>query len=248
MTGERVIRYECLLSNLSLIDKNTWQTSQEVYSDAQKGAFVGEVTTSNMGIYRLVNGKAVFDLLGREGHLFIDDKFKEDAYKGINENKFFFLTREMNRHVMSVINAGASTTVPYSGLNVEAAEGTTFGSISTSNQNTDEEKKLFSAIFGTDNCGNTKIVSLLTEDVVKAQLKKRRDDLIARTCYFHDNFYENNNLIFFYATGNGDEQGVRGVLNTAAVEMICKEEARAERMYGKPTNKSEAWKQDKGFY
>ena len=86
---ERVSEGGNLLASLALIEPGTWQISQEVFRDWQNGARVEGVTTANLGIYRIVNGEVVFDLLGREGNLFVDERFRKDTYKGILSNDLF---------------------------------------------------------------------------------------------------------------------------------------------------------------
>ena len=63
---ERVSEGGNLLASLALIEPGTWQISQEVFRDWQNGARVEGVNTANLGIYRLVDGEVVFDLLGRK--------------------------------------------------------------------------------------------------------------------------------------------------------------------------------------
>lgn len=180
-----------ILSQLEsqLGDINAWLTSQEVYRAGQGGAAVEGVSTANMATYRLDNDELVFDLLSRPGNPFIDSRFRKDAYDGISKskNEFFFLSDAMKQHVMSAITDKKSVTVRYSGLNVKTENcGPTFGYIESGSSNTDEEKKLFKAVYGIDNPGNGKKVYLLMENVVKTELAKRPEDMIARACSFND--------------------------------------------------------------
>lgn len=177
---ERVADGGNLLGNLALIDVSTWEDSVEAFKARDFG-----VNTANMGIYRLVDGKAVFDFLGKPGNLFIDERFRRDAYSGILNNEFFLPQAEMKEHVMSAINSGNSVQVNYSGLNLKT-EGCRPNNcyVEVSNNNTDEEKKLIRAVYGTETPGIGKQIFLLREEVVKAQLKDKEDELIARACYF----------------------------------------------------------------
>lgn len=197
-----------LLGNLARIDIATWETSQEVFKAQQGGASVQGVNTANMGIYTLVNGKAVFDFLGKEGNLFIDEKFREDAYNGILENEFFFPQGAMKQHVLSAILAKQSVTINYSGLKIKTNDcGLSYGYIEVGKKNTPEEEKLFFAIYGTSNIGDGKKVYLLRKNVIKEQLQERKNDFIARACYF-DNVQD-----FGAGDGNVDDyySAVRGV-------------------------------------
>lgn len=171
-----------LLGNLALLeDINTWQNSKEFH----KAWRVGGIITANMGIYRLVDGEEVFDLLEKQGNLFVDPRFQKAAYDGIWDSKFYFPQEDMKQHVLYAINAKQSVTIPYSGLNVKTEccrPEECF--IRTGKRNTDEEKKLFSAVYGTDNPNYGKKVYLLRKKFVKKQLRDRKDDFIARACYF----------------------------------------------------------------
>ncbi len=206
---ERVNDGRNLLANLALIDLSTWQTSQEVFADWQKGAPVEGVNTANMGIYRLVNGEPVFNLLDRKGNPFLDERFREDAYHSILDNDFFFPSKAMKEHILAAINAGHSATMRYSGLRVKTKGcGANYGYVEVDGENTREEEKLFVAVYGTKNPGNGKKVYLLREDVVKRQLEgKKKDDVIVRACYFYysQSFNANDRYI-----NNGDS-AVRGV-------------------------------------
>ncbi len=187
---ERIAEGSNLLDNLSLIDINTWQTAREVFAAWQSGASVQGVITANMAIYRLVDGEVVFDLLERQGNSFMDDRFQEETYKGILDNEFFFPADAIKSHISSAITAGQSTTIKYSEFNVKTKDcGANYGYVEVGEKNTDEEKRLFSAVYGVENPGIGKRVYLLREDVVKQQLKNRETDLVARACYFGNGQY-----------------------------------------------------------
>ncbi len=233
MTLERVVERVNdggnLLANVAHIYPNTWQTSQEVWKASQLGDSVMGVTTANMGIYRLDNGKPVFNLLGREGNLFIDEKFREDAYNGIVNKKFFFPSEAMKQHIMVAIHNRESVTVRYSGLRVNTKDcSPNFGYVEIDGKNTAEDIKLFVAVYGTDDLSNGKRVYLLREDVVKDQLKGRKeDDVIAWACFFNfsQNFGANggNTIIHYCAVRGvrrenvvkGDASKVQGALQDA---------------------------------
>ncbi len=192
---ESVMGGKNFLANLALIDISTWQTSQEVYRAWQNGVPVQGVNTANMGIYQLVNGEPVFDLLGREGNPFVDKRFREEVYHGIQgilaDKAFFFPSEAMKEHILAAINAGRSARVCYSGLRIQTKDcGSDYRFVEVDGENTREEKKLFVAVYGTKNPGNGKRIYLLREDVVMSQLKgKEEDDVIARACYFNDSPY-----------------------------------------------------------
>ena len=205
---ERVSESENLLANLALIDINTWQTSQEVWNAWQSGVKAEGVNTANMGIYRLVDGEVVFDFLGKQGNLFMDDRFQKDTYNGILRNDFFLLPYAMKQHVMSAINGNASLTVRYSGLRLETKNcNENYCFIESSGSNTDEEKKLFNGVYGVENPGNGKKIYLLRQNVVEAQLKDKPTELIARACYLINdhNFVAEDRFI------NSYDSAVRGV-------------------------------------
>ena len=215
---ERVSEGGNLLANLALIDINTWQTSQEVWKAWQSGVKAEGVNTANMGIYRLVDGEVVFDFLGKQGNLFMDDRFQKDTYNGILRNDFFLLPYAMKQHVMSAINKNASLTVRYSGLRLETENcNENYCFIESSDSNTDEEKKLFNGVYG-ENPGNGKKIYLLRQNVVEAKLKDKPTELIAQACYLgsdHD-FIADDRGIYFC---NGAVRGVRRVseANSASV-------------------------------
>ena len=180
---ERVTEGGNLLANLARIDGSTWETSQQVYDAWQKGAAVEGVNTNDMAIYRLVDGEVVFNLLGPEGNLFVPEGFRADTYNGILQNEFFMPQGDMKDHVMSAVDGGASLEINYSGLNIKTdgcAESYCF--IEFDGNNTDEENKLFSGVYGVENPGDGKRIYLLRENIVKAQLSERPDDLVARAC------------------------------------------------------------------
>ncbi len=180
---ERVADGINLLDNLGLIDINTWQNSQEVFKAWQDGAAVKGVNTANLAVYRLEDDEAVFKLLGREGNPFIDESLRKDAYNGILGNKYFVPQGPMKDKIKS---AKPLVTVRYSGLTIkiDGCEGTNYGYVVFDGNNNAEEKKLFNAVYGTDNPGIGKRIYLLRKNVVKVQLKnKKEDDLVARACY-----------------------------------------------------------------
>ena len=185
---ERVSEGGNLLASLALIEPGTWQTSQEVFRDWQNGAPVQGVNTANLGIYRIVNGEVVFDLLGREGNLFVDERFRKDTYKGILSNDLFVLPEEMRAHVMDTIKGGHTVSVRYSGLRTMTKGcGDHYCYVKSGEGNTDGDKKLFTGVYGLENPGEGKKIFLLREKVVKSQLKKNKDEFIARACCFYGN-------------------------------------------------------------
>ena len=205
---ERVSEGGNLLVNLVLIDINTWQTSQEVWKAWQSGVKAEGVNTANMGIYRLVDGEVVFDLLGKQGNLFMDDRFQEDTYNGILQYDFFLLPYAMKQHVMSAITGNVSLTVRYSGLRLKTKDcGANYCFIESSDSNTDEEKKLFNGVYGVENPGNGRKIYLLRQNVVEAQLKDKPTELIAHACYlYYDLNFNANDLCIFSC-----RSAVRGV-------------------------------------
>src|SRR3989344_8487193 len=204
---ERVSEGGNLLANLALIVPATWQTSQEVFRDWQRGAPVHGVNTANLGIYRIVNGEVVFDLLGREGNLFVDERFRKDTYKGILSNDFFVLPEEMGAHVMDAIKGGHAVSVRYSGLKTVTTCGYHHCYVESGEGNTDEDKKLFTGVYDLENPGEGKKIFLLREKVVKSQLKKNKDEFIARACYLDDG----HNFCAYVRYVNDYDCAVRGV-------------------------------------
>jgi len=188
---ERVSEGGNLLANLALIDISTWETSQQVWKAWQSGAPVQGVNTANMGIYRLVDGEPVFNLLGMQGNLFVDERFREDTYNGILRNEFFLPQAEMKDHVMAAIDTGLSVEIHYSGLKTKTTGcNESYCFVEAGRKNTDEEKKLFKGVYGVENPGNGRKIYLLRENVVKSALSERQDDLVARACYFDgDQFF-----------------------------------------------------------
>ncbi len=184
---ERVADGGNLLKNLALIDISTWQTSQEVWKTSQNDIFnflFEGVNTANMGVYRLVNGEPVFDLLGREGNPFVDEQFREEAYYGILDNKFFFPQAEMRDYIMAAINTGQSVRVRYSKLRRGSKGCTTdYEYVQADGSNNDEDKKLFVAVYGTKN-PRWKKVYLLSEYAVQARLREKKNELIIGACCF----------------------------------------------------------------
>lgn len=187
---ERVADGENLLENLGLIKLDTWQTSQEIFADWQNGAPVERVYTANLAVYRLVNGEPVFDLLGREGNPLVDERFREDAYHGILENEFFFPSGEMKEHILAAIKTSASGPVHYSGPRLSTRNHEPYYGLvdNRGGENTDEENKLFVAVYGIEDPGYGMRVNLLREDIVKWQLNgRKKDDMIAQTSYLSIN-------------------------------------------------------------
>ncbi|HLC46855.1 MAG TPA: hypothetical protein VJI75_03880, partial [Candidatus Nanoarchaeia archaeon] len=164
------------------------------------------------GIYRIVNGEVVFDLLGREGNLFVDERFRKDAYEGILSNDFFVLPEEMRAHVMDAINGGHTVSVRYSGLRTMTKGcGDHYCYVESGEGNTDEDKKLFTGVYDMSNPGDGKKIFLLREKVVRSQLKKNKEGLVARACYLdydHD-FLAGDRGIGYYGSA------VRGVSRVA---------------------------------
>ena len=185
---ERISDGGNLLANLKLLeDINTWQTSQEVFKAWREGAAVQGVSTANMGIYRLDNGEVVFNLLSRPGNLFMDERFLQGAYDGISSNNSFFPTVDMKKHVMAAITAGQSATIHYPKLRVKTKDcGSHYGYVKFGDNNTDEEKRLFHAVYG-DDPDTGKRVYLLRENTIREQLGAARKDMIVRACYLDDN-------------------------------------------------------------
>jgi len=206
---ERIADGVTLLENLGILeDVNTWQTSQEVFTDWNEGDPVEEVHTANMGVYRLDGGYTVFDLLSKEGNLFVEKRFRADAYQGILYGGFFFPSDQMKEHVMSAINQKKSVTVHYSKLSVKTKNcSSNYCYIEVDGSNTDEDKKLFRAVYGTIPKKGKKVF-LLREEVVKDQLIRRKGDLIALPCYldFSHNLNADEKNVDFY---RGAIRGVR---------------------------------------
>lgn len=178
---ERVADGGNLLANLALINPKTWETSDEVFSAWQSGVPVEGVNTANLAVYRLEDGKAVFELLGREGNPFLDETLREEAYNGILQNEFFVPQGAMKDKIKATKK---QVTLRYSELKIktDGCEGTNYGYVVFDGKNNAEEKKLFNAVYGTDNPGIGKIIYLLRQDVVGAQLKNKPADLVARAC------------------------------------------------------------------
>ena len=177
-----------LLANLALIVPATWQTSKEVFRDWRNGALVQGVNTANLGIYRIVNGEVVFDLLSREGNLFVDERFRKSAYWGILRNDFFILPEEMRAHVMDAIKGGHTVSVRYSGLRTMTEGcGDHYCYVESGEGNTVEGEKLSTGVYDMSNPGDGKKIFLLRENVVKSQLKRNKEGLVARACYIYGN-------------------------------------------------------------
>ncbi len=204
---ERVADGRNLLNNLNLINAATWETSDEVFKAWQDGAAIEGVNTANLAVYGLEDDEAVFELLGREGNPFMDESLRKDAYNGILQNEFFVPQGAMKDEIKAA--KPLVTTIRYSELTIktDGCESTNFGYVIFDGKNTDGDKKLFNAVYGTDNLGLGKRIYLLRKDVVEVQLKNRKDDLIVRACYFYDyqSFIANDWFI------GGFSSAVRGV-------------------------------------
>jgi hypothetical protein len=185
---ERVADGKNLLENLLLIDISTWQTSKEVFAAWKAGASVEGVNTANLGVYRLIDGdisQPAFNLIERSGNLFLDDIFREAAYKGIVQNEFFIPNGEMLKHVMAAITAGKSSQIVYSQINLET-EGcnSSYGHVPVNSRNASEEKKLIGAVYGTETPGKGKQVYLLRPNIVSEVLTSNPNGIIVRACCF----------------------------------------------------------------
>ncbi len=203
---ERVLNSGNLLNNLGRIDVATWETSQEVFKAWQSGVPVNVVNTANLGVYRLEDDNVVFELFGREGNPFVDKTMREGVYNGIWQNEFFFPQRAMKDKIKS---AKPLVTVRYSGLRLKTKDCiTNYAYVEFDGKNTDEEKELFNAVYGTDNPGIGKRIYLLTKDVVEVQLKNKKNDLIARACFLdvNQNVYPIDRGTYFLS---GAVRGVR---------------------------------------
>lgn len=191
---ERVIKAKTLLGCLAIIDSTTWKTSEEVFKIWQRGAPVERVNTANLAVYRLIDGEAVFNLLGREGNPFCDERFQKEAYDCIGRMRYFFPSETMKEYILGAISADA--TVHYSGLDLSSPipewpehlkkSGPDYEFVTVNRKNKPEEKKLFEAVYGTKNPGKGKKVMLLRKDIVQKMLDADKDRLIVRGCYFSD--------------------------------------------------------------
>ncbi|MBI4454193.1 hypothetical protein HY636_06115 [Candidatus Woesearchaeota archaeon] len=190
---ERVSEGGNLLANLALIKPETWEDSVQVFRAKDFG-----VITANMAIYRLVDGEAVFEMLGKESNPLMDETdetlreyayggtLREYVYDGILKNQFFFPQSPIKEQIKSAKSL-VIVQVRYSGLRLET-EGCdkNYAYVKFDGNNTDEEKKLFNGVYGTDNLCNGTKVHLLRGYVVDKQLRNKKDDFIVRACYFHD--------------------------------------------------------------
>ena len=154
----------------------------------------------------------MFDLLGREGNLFVDERFRKSAYDGILRNDFFILPEEMRAHVMDAIKGGHTVSVQYSGLRTMTNGcGDYYCYVESGEGNTDEDKKLFTGVYGRSNPGDGKQIFLLREKVVRSQLKKNKEGLVARACYLGgDQYFGAYDRNFYICNG-----AVRGVSRVA---------------------------------
>lgn len=173
-----------LLDNLRQINISSWQTSKEVWTIWKNCTLIEGTNTANIGIYRLVQGLPVFELLGKGGNPFVHERFREEAYQGILGNPFFFPQGEMKKNIMAAIHAGASIPVHYSQLRLKTEKcSSNHGYIEVDSSNSDEEKKLFKGVYGTERLSN-KRVYLLRKDIVEKHLRGKTDEVIMRACYF----------------------------------------------------------------
>jgi hypothetical protein len=203
---ERVYEGGNLLANLAMIDVTTWQTSQQVYKAWQEGAAIEGVNTANLPVYKIVDDEVVFNLLGHDGNLFVDERFREAVYNGILKKGYFMLEGNMNDYVVAAIEGGKSLETKYSKLNTETdgcSPSRCF--IEACKDNTDEEKKLFKGVYGFENPGNGSKIYLFRENFVRAQLNEKPDDLIVGACFFRDSFNNDDRYL------NHGSSAVRGV-------------------------------------
>lgn len=221
---ERVADGMNLLENLALIELQSWQTSQEVFADWRAGVFIGGVNTANLAVYRLVKGKPVLDLLAKEGNLFLDDRFRQETYKGILNQKFFIPSGDMLEYIMSAITRGKAVEVPYSGLKVRTEDcGEDYGFVEVNVKNISEEKKLIQGVYGIENPGNGKKIYLLRPKVVKRELSDNVNGAVVRACDFiNDKYFYASDRTFNY-DGGGIVSGVR-LKNVAEVSAQKPEE------------------------
>src|SRR3989344_6718014 len=87
---ERISEGGNLLRNLELLDDaTTWKTAEEAFAASKQGVSIEDICTNNLGIYRLVDNKPVFNLLGRESNPFMEERFRRSLYQGILNTDFF---------------------------------------------------------------------------------------------------------------------------------------------------------------
>ncbi len=208
---ERVSEGGNLLENLRLIKPETWQTAVEVFDAWQKGVTVEGVNTADLGVYRLVDGNVVFNLVPRAGNPFADERFMNEIYRGILSNEFYHPTGDMLKHIMQAIPQALQ--VDYFGLDlVVENENLRYGHVLVKEQNTDTENRLIIGVYGAHRPIGKKII-LLRPDLVKGELKTD-DDLVALACYRndHQNFSAIDKLI------NDSSSAVRGVRRVSVSE------------------------------
>ncbi|PIY60654.1 hypothetical protein COY95_00645, partial [Candidatus Woesearchaeota archaeon CG_4_10_14_0_8_um_filter_47_5] len=183
-----------------LIQPGSWLTASEVFEAWQAGAPVESAATVNMAIYGLAGNEVVLYLLGKEGNLFTDERFRIEAYNNLFYNsfpstpfppEFFILPPPMKQYVLEAIHAEKSTTVRYSGLQIKlipplGSKEIPYGYVEVGTNNTPEEKRLIQAVFGPETPGDGRKIYILRGEVIKQQLEGNPDDLIARVCAFSD--------------------------------------------------------------
>lgn len=195
----------------------TWETPQEVWRAWQSGVPVQGVNTASLSVGRLVDGQPVFNLLAREGNLFIPEKYRQKTYDGIVGNDFFVLspkgdTSDMFDYVMAAIKAGNSVEVPYSGLTVLTKGcGPTYGYVLVGGNNTTDEKRLVHGVYG-ENPGNGKQIYLLRKEAVQNALKSNPEGMVVRACWFYyiQDFGAYDRIIYYL------DSAVRGVRRIVA--------------------------------
>jgi hypothetical protein len=187
-TIENINEHENLLDALrALKDINSWCTSREVLQAWKKGISDYFVVTADTGTYRIEEGDVVFDLFDKKANPFFVERFREEVFYGIIDNKFYIpLSQEIKQHFLDAIKSGQSTTVRYSGLSFNSSKySRDCEYVQNSDISTDEEKRLISAVYGVDNPEAGKVY-LLKKKIVKKQLKDKKSDLIIVTCCLDD--------------------------------------------------------------
>jgi hypothetical protein len=193
------------LENIALIHPETWQTALEVYGLCiTEGRDPTNIITANLGVYRIEKGEVVFDLLGREGNILLDETFRNQAYEGmVGSSEFFLLPQPMLNYVMEAIGKGHSTHFPYTGLIFP--ENYADVPIIAKEDNTPEEIKLLKAVFPFEShewanrrcpAHHDFVILLRPEEVIEA-LQNNSGGAIAMPCIFGENSYSE---IFLGAT------------------------------------------------
>jgi len=199
---ERISEGGNLLRNLELLDDaTTWKTAEEAFAASKQGVSIEDICTNNLGIYRLVDNKPVFNLLGRESNPFMEERFRRSLYQGILNTDFFSPSGEMKEYLLVVLRSGASTYINYSELRCKSDSIRKLSLyVETNAKNTPEEKKLFHAVYGSK-IGAGKRVYLLAPEIVITHLSPdQKEDLVVRVCCFDDeeNFLANSRSISGY--------------------------------------------------